>query len=189
MKVSFGHFLMMEEDNQILLEIWETFLEEVTRQKGGEMVAGLGGKECGQKIQTAGGMRRQSGKASWRSGPGADKGTVCAKAGHGSLGEDGGGGWAGCPGSWQAAGFGWGGGGGERRRELGSGEPLLRFSWALGLGGPVTSAPSWTGLQLIFAEHTLCGGPGRALSLPTTPSEGGAAIVAIFQMGKQARKS
>lgn len=69
----------------------------------------------------------------------------------------------------------------------GLGSPF--WGWALGLGGPVTSAPSWTGLQLIFAEHTLCGGPGRALSLPTTPSEGGAAIVAIFQMGKQARKS
>lgn len=42
----------------------------------------------------------------------------------------------------------------------------------------------------MFAEHTLCvWGAGRALSLPTTPSEGGAVIVAIFQMGKQARKS
>ena len=34
MKVSFGHFFMTEDDNQILLEIGETFLEEVTRQKG-----------------------------------------------------------------------------------------------------------------------------------------------------------
>lgn len=33
MKVSFGHFLMAEEDSQIPLEIGETFLEEVTRQK------------------------------------------------------------------------------------------------------------------------------------------------------------
>lgn len=33
MKVSFDYFLMAEEDNQIPLEIRETFLEEVTQQK------------------------------------------------------------------------------------------------------------------------------------------------------------
>lgn len=38
MKVSFGHFFMTEDDNQILLEIGETFLEEVTRQKASAMV-------------------------------------------------------------------------------------------------------------------------------------------------------
>ncbi|CAN0255997.1 unnamed protein product [Rangifer tarandus platyrhynchus] len=95
--------------------------------KEGRWLLGCGGKDCGQKVQSAGGVRRQSGKASWRSGPGADEGTVCAKAWGWESGlpptwgpcEDGGGGWAGCPGSLQAAGF-----GGGKRRELGTGEPL-----------------------------------------------------------------
>ena len=75
------------------------------------------------------------------------------------------------------------------RRGLGSGAPPLRFSWAVGRGdgpaGPLVSP----GLQLMFAEHMPCGGPGRAPLLPTAPSEGGAVIVAIFQMGKRALKS
>ena len=33
MKLIFDHFLMAEEDNQISLEIRETFLEEVMQQK------------------------------------------------------------------------------------------------------------------------------------------------------------
>ena len=107
-----------------------------------------------------------------------DEGTECAEAWGWESGlpprwgpcEDGGGGWAGCPGSWQAAGFGGGRGG-----DWGLGRPL----W------PLVSP----GLQLMFAEHMPCGGPGRAPLLPTAPSEGGAVIVAIFQMGKRALKS
>lgn len=51
-------------------------------------------------------------------------------------------------------------------------------NWGLGFlagrweGAPVTSAPSWMGLQLMFAEHTLCVG-GRPCPLAAHNPLGG----------------
>ena len=58
-----------------------------------------------------------------------------------------------------------------------------------GARGRACGTPSVTWPAAMFAEHRPCGGPSRAPLLPTAPSEGGAVIVAIFQMGKRALKS